>query len=58
MLCPHDVDIIALQETHLILEQEYAFKVHASTFDFFFSHGTSQSAGVLIAIKHNSVISP
>ena len=39
------------QETHLTVAQEYAFKLFAPTYDWFFSHGTSNSAGICIGIK-------
>ncbi len=43
-------DIICLQETHLIAYQEYAFCLHAQAYDLFFSHGSSASLGVCIAV--------
>ena len=46
-------DLICFQETHLLESQEFAFKLHKQSHDFFFSHGTSASAGVCIAIYHN-----
>ncbi len=49
-------DIICLQETHLTQPQEYAFKLHAQGYDIFFSHGTSNSAGVLTRICRNKGI--
>ncbi len=47
----HGADVIALQETHLTMELEFAFKTYAPSMDTFFSHGTSQSRGVLIALR-------
>ncbi len=49
-------DIICLQETHLTQKQEYIFKLFTQSYDFWFSHGTSASAGVLIAICHSAGI--
>ena len=46
-------DLIYFQETYLLESQEFAFKLHKQSYDFFFSHGTSASAGVCIAIYHN-----
>ncbi len=48
----HNPDIIALQETHLMSEQEYSFCLHAPAYEFMFAHG-SRSAGMLIAFKRN-----
>ena len=48
-------DVICLQETHLSVGQEYTFSLYAQSFDFFFSHGTRASAGLVIAI-HRPVI--
>ncbi len=45
--------MIALQETHLTMELEFAFKAYAPSMDIFFAHGTSQSGGVLIALRHS-----
>ncbi len=39
-------DIICLQEMHLSSDQEYAFRLHAQGYNYFFSHGTSASCGV------------
>ncbi len=47
-------DIIVLQETHLQLKQEWAFKLHAQSFDCFFSHGTSQLVGVAVMVCRNA----
>ena len=47
-------DIICVQETHLTPDQEYSFKINAQSYDFIFSHGTSNSAGVFIAIHRNT----
>ena len=46
-------DIIAVQETHLTTEQEYAFKLHAQSYEIFFSHGTSQTTGIFLAVRRN-----
>ena len=46
-------DIICFQETHLHPDQEYAFKFHAHSYDFFFSHGSTSSAGIVIAVRQN-----
>ena len=54
---PH-ADIICLQETHLTSQQEHAFCLHASAYDFFFEHGASNSGGVLTAVKRNKSIIP
>ena len=50
------IDIICLQETHLTQPQEYAFKLHAQGYDILFSHGTSNSVGVLTGIRRNKGI--
>ncbi len=39
---------------HLLESQEYAFKLHKQSHDFFFTHGALASAGVCIAIRHSS----
>ncbi len=54
---PH-ADVICLQEMYLTSQQEHAFCLHAPVYDFFFEHGTSNSAGVLIAVKHNKGVIP
>ena len=46
-------DVIALQETHLTQYQEYAFSLFAQSYECFFSHGSTQSAGVFLAICRN-----
>ena len=47
-------DIICLQETHLTSVQEYSFKLHAQSYNWYFSHGSSNSAGVVVAVhRHN-----
>ncbi len=45
-----NADIICLQETHLIQQQEFAFQLHSQSYDWFFSHCTSNSAGVAIGV--------
>ncbi len=45
------VDLICLQETHLVLSQLHAFKLHAQNYDWFFSEGSSNSAGVAISVR-------
>ena len=57
ILIPH-ADVICLQEMHLTSQQEHAFCLHAPAYDFFFEHGTSNSAGVLTAVKHNKGVIP
>ena len=44
-------DIICLQETHLCQEQEYSSKLYAQSYDFWFSHGSSNSAGVCVCVQ-------
>ncbi len=46
-------DIICLQETHLMPDQEFSFQLCAQSYDFFYSHGTSNSCGVLTAVKQS-----
>ena len=48
-LLPH-TDIICLQEMYLTAAQEYAFKLYAQSYDWFFSHSTSNSAGIVVAV--------
>ncbi len=47
-------DIICLQETHLATTQEYSFKIHAQSYDWYFSHGSSNSAGVAVAVHRHT----
>ncbi len=49
-------DIICLQEMHLCPEKEYNFHLFAQLYDFFYSHGSTNSSGVCIAVKWNSII--
>ena len=49
-------DIICLQETHLTADQEYAFKLFAQSYFFFFSHDTSASAGVCTLVRRSSCV--
>ena len=53
MLKSQATDVIALQETHLTPHQEYAFSLFAQSYECFFSHGSTQSAGVFLAIHRN-----
>ncbi len=46
---PH-LDILCFQETHLESEQEFSFKLHKQSYDYYFSHGTSATAGMCIAV--------
>ncbi len=41
-------DVICLQETHLSLDQEYSFQLHAQSYNFYYSHGTTNLAGVFV----------
>ncbi len=43
-------DIICLQETYLCPEQEYSFKLYAQSYDFWFSHSSSNLAGVCVSV--------
>ncbi len=38
-------------------KQEYTFSLHAQSYEIFYSHSTSQLAGVLLAVKRNAGIS-
>ena len=49
--------VLFLQETHLTVNQEYLFWRCLPAYDIWFENGTSQSVGVLIAIKRNCRIS-
>ncbi len=46
-----NADIIALQETHLMHDQLFAFSLGAPKYSWIFSNGTSNSAGVGIGLK-------
>ncbi len=46
-------DVICLQEIHLVPKQLFAFKLHAQAYDWFFSLGMSNSAGVVVGVKHS-----
>ena len=46
-------DIICVQESHLTASQENSFRLYAQSYDFFFSHRISQSAGVWVAVRQN-----
>ncbi len=41
---------------HLSPDQEYSFQLHAQSYNFYYSHGATNSAGVCIAMKHNSCV--
>ncbi len=43
--------MITFQETHLTKQLEKKFGLCAQAFDIFYLHGTSQSTGILVAIK-------
>ena len=45
-------DIIYVQESYLDVSQEYAFGLYAQGYDMHYSHSTSNSGSVFIAIKH------
>ncbi len=47
------LNVIALQETHLTHDQEYLFQHTLLNYHILFENGTSNSAGVLIALKQN-----
>ena len=47
---PH-ADIICIQEMHLTNTQEFAFGLYTQGYEFFYSHGTSASASVCVAIR-------
>ncbi len=47
-------DVICIQETHLDINQEFAFCLYAQGYDYFFSHGTTASAGVLVVVRRCS----
>ncbi len=47
------LQIVALQETHLTVVQEYAFGASLPGYTVLYQHGSSNSTGVLIAIKRN-----
>ena len=49
-------NVICLQETHLSVGQEYAFYLYAQCFDFFFSHSTRASAGLVTAICRSVIV--
>ncbi len=49
-------DIICLQETHLTKQQEFAFQLHTQSYDWFFSHGTSNLAGVAMGVHRHAGI--
>ena len=51
-------DIICLQEIHLQQSNEFAFPLGAQNYDFFYSHGTSNSAGVCTTIKCSLGVNP
>ncbi len=44
-------DVLCFQETHLTPDQIYGFKLFAQSYDFFFSTSSSNSCGVLTAMR-------
>ncbi len=44
-------DVLCFQETHLHTSLEFAFELNAQGYDFYYSHGTSASAGVCTAVR-------
>ena len=44
-------------KTHLSPDQEYSFQLHAQSYDFYYSHGTTNSADICIAVKCGSFLS-
>ncbi len=53
----HPPQVVFLQEMHLTANQEYMFRRCLLAYEIWFENGTSQSAGVLIAIKRNCSLS-
>ncbi len=47
------LDIICLQEIHLMQDQLYAFQLHAQRYNWTFSLGTSNSTGICIGIRRS-----
>ena len=47
-------DVITFQETHLTKDQERSFGLFAQGFDKFYSHGSTQSGGILVAVCRTS----
>ncbi len=52
------VDVLYFQEIHLIPDQIFAFQLHVQSYDWFFSLGTSRSAGVCIGVRQALGIIP
>ncbi len=53
MIKSQATDVIALQEIHCTQHQEHAFSMFAQSYECFFSHNSTQSAGVFLAIHRN-----
>ena len=51
-------DIICFQETYLQSTNEFAFPRGAQGYDFFYSHGTTSSAGVCTAVRRCLGVNP
>ncbi len=49
-------DIICIQETHLTKQQEFAFALHAQSYNWLYSHGSSSSGGVCIGLSGSLVL--
>ncbi len=45
------MDVVCLQETHLVTLQEFGFRAHTPKYEWFFLHGVSNSGGVCIGIR-------
>ena len=48
--------MLCLQEIYFVPEQLFALKLYAQAYDWFFSLGTSNSAGVAFGVKHSAGI--
>ena len=46
-------DVLCFQETHLTPAQEYSFQLYAQSYDFVYSHGTTNSGSVCIVYRRN-----
>ncbi len=53
LTCNNGAELITFQETYLTSKLEKSFGLFAQAFDIFYSHGMSQSAGILVAVKRN-----
>ncbi len=47
----NSAELISFQETHLTTKLEKSFGLCAQAFDIHYSHGTSQSIGIFVAVK-------